>query len=257
MTNYGFTQTPAKSEAVRVNGKNIYYEVYGEGEPLILLHGYTSSSKAWKSYISDFESNFKVYLVDLTGHGKSDAFKSELSIPSVGEDLNALFAHLELERVKAIGFSYGGDVLYQLALINPQAIESMIVIGSLGSWDVNNHPEWQEYFAYENIAQFEWIRFHHNSEEQIRAILEQFNNYTVRLSDEQLQNISIRTLIMLGDDDAGMPLEEVLRVRKHLPESDLWILPNVSHGVHEGEYKEEFVKRAKKFFAEKTSTEEH
>ncbi|MGB1242680.1 MAG: alpha/beta fold hydrolase [Chitinophagales bacterium] len=247
MSNTIFPQTPKKAEAVLVNGKTIYYEVYGEGEPLFLLHGFTLSSKSWLPYIQDFEQEYEVYVVDLTGHGKSEAFKEDLSIKSVAEDLNALIQYLELDKIQAIGFSFGGDVLYQLALLKPPLIKSMITIGAVGTWSINDFPEYQKIFTFENRGNFPWLKTAHETDDKIRALMNQFKNYIVKLSKEELQSIEPEVLIMIGDDDDGMDFEEVVRVKKNLPKSDLWILPNVSHGAHEGETKEDFILKAKAF----------
>ena len=249
MATQTFSQIPRKSESVMVNGKSIYYEVYGEGEPLFLLHGYTLSSQSWLPYVEDFDNEYEVYLVDLTGHGKSEAFKEDLSIKSVAEDLNLLVQHLKLDKMKAIGFSLGGDVLYQLALLNPSLIESMITIGAVGTWTVKDFPEYQEAFTFENRANFPWLVPFHVTDHRIKVLMEQFNNYTVSLSDEELQSIQPEVLIMIGDDDEGMDFEEVARVKKNLPNSDIWILPNVAHGAHEGETKDEFIMKARIFLA--------
>lgn len=246
-----FSQSPKKSEVVSVNGKNIYYEVYGEGEPLFLLHGYTLSSKSWLPYVEDFHKEYEVYLIDLTGHGKSEAFKEKLSIKSVAEDLNSLVQHLKLDKIKAIGFSFGGDVLYQLALINPSLIESMITIGAVGTWTVNDFPMYQEILTFENRANFPWLLSYHDNDDQVKAIMDQFKNYTVKVTNEELQTLKPEVLIMIGDDDEGMDLVEVARVKKNLPKSDLWILPNVAHGAHEGETKDEFIIKAKVFLSKK------
>lgn len=251
MPTLNFSQTPKTSESVLVNGKSIYYEVYGKGKPLFLLHGYTLSSKSWLPYVEDFNEEYEVYLVDLTGHGKSEAFKENLSIKSVAEDINALVAYLGLDKIKAIGFSFGGDVLYQLALINPSLIESMITIGAVGTWTVNDFPEYQKAFTFENRANFPWLLPYHETEDKIKALMSQFNNYTVKVTNEELQSIKPEVLIMIGDDDEGMDLEEVARVKKHLPHSDLWVLPNVAHGAHEGETKDEFIIKAKVFLSKK------
>jgi len=251
MPTLNFSQTPKTSESVLVNGKSIYYEVYGKGKPLFLLHGYTLSSKSWLPYVEDFNEEYEVYLVDLTGHGKSEAFKENLSIKSVAEDINALVAYLGLDKIKAIGFSFGGDVLYQLALINPSLIESMITIGAVGTWTVNDFPEYQKAFTFENRANFKWLLPYHETEDKIKALMSQFNNYTVKVTNEELQSIKPEVLIMIGDDDEGMDLEEVARVKKHLPHSDLWVLPNVAHGAHEGETKDEFIIKAKVFLSKK------
>lgn len=245
----GFAQTPKKSESVSVNGKQLYYEIYGSGEPLIMLHGYSLSSSHWKPYVSDFDKDYEVYLIDLTGHGKSEAFKEELSIESVAQDLHALIEYLDLRSLNAIGFSFGGDVLFQLALLNPSLVESMITIGAVGTWSVNDFPQYLESYTFENIDNFKWMRASHSSDEQIKAIMEQFKNYIVSVSDTELQSFQPEVMIMLGDDDIGIALEEVVRVRKHLPKSDLWILPNVPHGAHEGENKGDFIRIAKAFLS--------
>ncbi|WP_020571151.1 alpha/beta fold hydrolase [Neolewinella persica] len=246
-----FSQIPKKSALAFVNGKNIHYEVYGEGEPLLLLHGYTLSSKSWAPYVKEFDKEYEVYLIDLTGHGKSDAFNENLSIKSVAEDLNSLVRHLKLDRIKAIGFSFGGDVLYQLALINPSLIESMITIGAVGTWTINDFPEYRDAFTFENRANFPWLLEAHGTDDKISALMEQFKNYTVSVTTEELKTIKPEVLIMVGDNDEGMDLTEVVRVKNNLPDADLWILPNVAHGAHEGETKEEFILKAKTFLSKK------
>lgn len=242
-------QVPKKSESVSINGKNIYYEVYGKGKPLLLLHGYTLSSQSWLPYVQDFDKEYEVYVIDLTGHGKSDSFKETLSIKGVAKDLSALITYLKLDTIKAIGFSFGGDVLYQLALLKPDLIESMITIGAVGTWSVDDFPEYKEAFTFEKRANFPWITEFHKTDTRIKALMEQFKNYIVKVSTEELQSIKPEVLIMIGDDDEGMDFTEIARVKKNLPNSDLWILPNVAHGAHEGETKAEFILKAKAFFS--------
>ena len=242
-------QTPDISESVVVNGKKIYYERYGEGDPLFFLHGYSLSSQSWLPFVSDFNKKYQVYLIDLTGHGKSEVFKEDLSIKAVAADISALAQYLELERIKAVGFSFGGDVLYQLALLRPNLLEAMITIGAIGTWDVKNFPQFQKGYTYEKRDNFPWLKSSHETDDHVRAILEQFKNYTVHLTNGELQQIQPEVLVMMGDDDEGMDFDEVARAKKHLPKSDIWILPDVSHGAHENENKEVFVLKAKKFFA--------
>lgn len=251
ISNSLLSQTPKKSESIAINGKKLYYEIYGKGKPLFLLHGYTQSSVSWKPYIKDYEKEYELYLIDLTGHGKSEPFKEDLSIRSVAQDLNSLIQYLNLDEIMAIGFSFGGDVLYQLALINPSLIKSMITIGAVGTWTINDFPEYLEAFTYENRANFPWLKTSHSGDENIKAIMSQFKNYTVKVTDKELQSIKPEVLIMIGDDDEGMNLKEVIRVKENLPNSDLWILPNVSHGAHEGETKEEFIIKSKAFLNKK------
>ncbi len=251
MTTATFSQVPKKSESVLINGKMIYYEMHGDGTPLFLLHGYALSSKSWKPYVKDFDKEYEVYLVDLTGHGKSEAFKEDLSIKSVAEDVNSLVHYLKLNKIQAIGFSFGGDILYQLALMNPLLIESMITIGAVGTWTVNDFPAYKKAFTFENRGNFPRLAADHGTDEKIKALMDQFLNYTVRLTNEELQDIKPEVLIILGDDDEGMDFEEVVRVKKNLPKSDLCVLPDVAHGAHEGKTKDEFILKAKAFLSKK------
>ncbi|MEM6735377.1 MAG: alpha/beta hydrolase [Bacteroidota bacterium] len=247
-----YSQTLKKSESVSVNGKTMYYEVYGSGYPLIFLNGYSLSSISWRPYVADFEEEYEVYLIDLTGHGKSEPFKEDLTIKGVAEDLSSLIQYLKLNKIKAIGFSFGGDVLYQLALLNSSLIESMITIGAVGTWDVNDFPQYKKGYNYENRDSFPWLEASHESNEHIKKIMDQFQNYTVYLSNEELRQIRPEVLVMMGDDDEGMDFNQVARIKKHLTKSDIWILPDVSHGAHEGDNKDEFVLKAKKFLSKNT-----
>lgn len=239
--------TPKTAEIVSLNGANIYYEVYGQGEPLILLHGYTQSSRYWLPFIADYVDDFEVYLIDLKGHGKSDPFKEKLSVKSAAREVEALIQHLDLDEIKAIGFSFGGDILFQLALLQPYLIKSMIVIGSSGSWNAQDFPDWIDFLSYENIESLVWMREHQSSEKQIQAILDQFPHYSVSVSDEEMESIRAKILFVLGDQDSSLPLEAVSQAKKKLLNSFLWVLPNTGHDPQEGKNKQEFVVKSKEF----------
>ncbi|XOV94058.1 MAG: alpha/beta fold hydrolase [Bacteroidota bacterium] len=246
VASWSYSQGPKKADNVIIDGKNVYYEVYGEGEPLFLLHGYTGSSKYWIPYVSYFQEEFEVYVVDLQGHGKSDVFDKDWSIRSVAENLNGLIEYLEIDEMKGIGFSYGGDILFQLATLNPTLVKSMVTIGALGSWDIKDFPDWEQRFQYSNLENLKWIKNYQIDDQHIKSMLDLFKNYQVYLTDDELKKIEADVLLVLGDDDDSIPLEEVDRVRKNLPSSDLWILPNSAHGAHKRNL-EEFIRITKSF----------
>ena len=91
------------SETVRLNGVDTYYEVYGEGPPLIFLHGGGQSSKLWHEYVNDFADNFEVYLVDLLGHGRSSPLQDVFSYQTAIDQLLDLFENLKIQQFSAIG----------------------------------------------------------------------------------------------------------------------------------------------------------
>jgi len=129
----------------------------------------------------------------------------------------------------------------------------MVTIGSLGSWSIDDYPEVEKSFTYEIAKDYPWIKGAHKSDEQVRIMFEQFKHYSIRLSNDELKRIKANVLIVSGDDDQGVPLEEVMRSRKYLPNSDLWIIPNVGHGGYDAENKAAFVRASKAFLANKTS----
>ena len=243
-----------RAETVQLNDTQMYYEVYGEGEPLILLHGYTHSSKYWLPYISKFAESYEVYVIDLPGHGRSGPFKKDFSLDWIAEDVNILINYLKLSKIKAIGYSYGGDVLYHLASINPDLIETMITIGSSPNRiGTEVFPELIETFTVENMENLDWIPAYQLNEENIKVMLTEFPKYNSTMTNEQLERIKSRVLIIVGDDDPFVPLDIVMNVKNFLQNSDLLILPNSGHGAHEGEYKDFFVKTAIKYFETPTS----
>ena len=247
----GFSQSPKRAEVISLNGTNIYYEVYGKGEPLIFLHGYALSTKYWLPYIADYINDFEIYLIDLNGHGKSNSSKEKQSVVSVAKDVDALMKHLKLKNINAIGFSYGGNVLFQLALLDSGLINSMISIGACGNWNAIEHPDFLEILSYKNIDNLKWIREHQSSEAQIKVLLDQLVDRTAAsISDKELKRIQTKTLMVLGDRDNVIPLESAAFARKYLSKSYLWILPNTEHGAHEGKNKIDFVRVSKEFLGQ-------
>lgn len=237
--------SPNKTEIVSVDGSRTYYEVYGSGPSLFLLHGYGLSSKSWAPYVADFAHHYTVYLVDLPGHGRSEPFKRRFSIVSAANNFNVLIDYLGLDSIRAIGFSYGGDVLFQLAAINTPLLHSMIAIGAIGRWDVSEHPNLQKIYTAKNVD----ITDYHADEDQISSIFEQFRNYAVNVTDAQLSATTAEVLLVLGDNDPNLPLQKVNHVREKLSKSNLWILPNVSHSAHEGPNRREFTRIAIEFLS--------
>lgn len=242
--------TPKITEKVTLEGSSIYYEVYGKGEPLFLLHAFTQSSISWLPFVNEYVSDYEVYLVDLKGHGKSGLFTEKVSVKSAAEDLKALIEYLNLDRIKAIGYSYGGEILFQLALLDPELIKSMIIVGSCGTWNAKDFPDFVEYLSYKNINNLPWIREQQTSEEQVISILNQVPNYAITLSEEELKGIKTTTLLVTGDKDPATPLKCVLKTKNNLPDAYLWVVPNTEHGAHKDENKEEFIRISKEFLSD-------
>lgn len=242
------TITPKKHERVNINGLEIYYEVYGKGQPLLLLHGFTQSSIAWQKYIKEYYNDFEVYLIDLRGHGKSSKFEKQFSVRAASEDILSLIKQLNIDKIKGIGLSFGGDVLLELSSMSPELVEAMVIIGANGNWDSQNFPSMLNTFNYNNIEKFQWIRdYHSGGEEQIKGILNQLANYKIKLTDEELKRIKAKTLLVLGDKAEQISLDSVVQLHQTLNDSQLWVVPNTGHYAHDGDNKTEFLRLSKAF----------
>jgi steroid delta-isomerase-like uncharacterized protein len=242
-----FSQTPKKAETILVNATRVYYEVYGQGAPLFFLHGFTHSSKSWLPYLRDYVDDFEVYLVDLKGHGKSSPFAETLSIESAARDVDGLIKHLQLNSINAIGYSYGGDILFQLALLHPGLIQSMVVVGACGICNMQYFPKWIDFLSYDNIDNLPWMREVHSNEEQIKSILTQVVNYNVTVSEAEFRSIHARVLLVIGDCEDSILWEDILKAKNNLPNASLWVVPNTGHGAHKENNKDDFVRISKQF----------
>jgi pimeloyl-ACP methyl ester carboxylesterase len=249
LTMNSYPQKPNRAETIDLKGIQTYYEVYGRGKPLFLLHGFTQSSQSWKQFIPEYDNEYEVYLVDLMGHGKSSPFIEKVSLRSAAQNLSDLIEYLGLESINAIGYSYGGEILFQLALINPNLIKTMIVVGSCGTWNAKEFPEFVEYLSYKNLENLTWMHDQQTSEERIRNILDQVPNYFVNLSEDELKSIKSRTLLVVGDSDYTVPLECTIRTKTNMPNAFLWIVPNTGHRVHLDSNKYQFINTSKEFLS--------
>jgi len=243
----GYSQNPKKADTIELNGLHTYFEVYGNGDPLFLLHGFTQSSKSWIPFITEYSNEHEIYLVDLMGHGKSSPFTEELSIRSAAQNLKDLIESLELDSINAIGYSYGGEILFQLALLEPDLIQSMIIIGSCGSWEAKDFPEFVDYLSYKNIGNLPWMYEQQMNEDRIKNILEQFPDYSVTVSESELKSIKTKTLFIVGDNDPAVQLDCVIQAKTNIPHAFLWIVPNTEHGVHTGKNRNLFLETSKDF----------
>lgn len=256
-----FGQLPKSTETVKVNGIDMYYEVYGEGEPLLLLHGWTQSSRFWAEYIPTYAQHFKVFAIDLRGHGRTSQVTSDFTIEKSSKDILALLDYLKIKKIKAIGLSYGGLTLLELASSNPERIASMILIGASHNYDGGENSEGDTTFSYENLPPAfieELNKIHHHGESQIRALFDPNLNYKINLSDVKLNAFNFRTLIVHGDRDEILGVDAALALYRKIPNSELWIVPNTGHIAIMGSSQKSFLTASLQFLTmdnnEKTDT---
>ncbi|MCJ7514710.1 MAG: alpha/beta hydrolase [Dehalococcoidia bacterium] len=113
---------------LRVNNTGIYCEVTGQGEPLLFIHGLTSSSRSWKKQVSLFSQHYRVITFDIRGHGRSDKPMEPYSIELFAADTGELLRTLGAGSTHVVGFSMGGMVAFQLAVDAPELVRSLVAV---------------------------------------------------------------------------------------------------------------------------------
>jgi len=112
---------------MEIDNIKLYYEITGEGQPLLLIHGLGSSSRDWEKQVPVFSERYMVITFDVRGHGRSDKPRGPYSIPLFADDLASLMRKLGIAQANIVGISMGGMIAYQLAASNPELIKSLIV----------------------------------------------------------------------------------------------------------------------------------
>ncbi len=251
ISRHSFGQSPIKTETINVNGIDMYYEVYGRGEPLFLLHGWTQSSQFWSEFIPTYAEHFKVHAIDLRGHGKTSQLTDDFTIKKASEDVLKLMDKLKIEKAKAIGLSFGGLALLELAVSNPERLESIILIGTSHSYDGGENTDLDNAFSYENLPESfikELKKIHFGGESQIKKLFNPNLNYRINIDDEDLKSLKTKTLIVNGDHDEIMGITPAITLHENLPNSELWIVPNTGHVAIIGANQGSFLVNSVQFF---------
>jgi pimeloyl-ACP methyl ester carboxylesterase len=115
-----------------VNGLEMYYEVHGSGEPVVLLHGaFMTITSNWAGWIDELSKTRKVIAVEMQGHGRTADIARELNSENHADDVAALLKYLKLSRADLIGYSMGGGVAMQVAVRHPDQVRRVVVISSV------------------------------------------------------------------------------------------------------------------------------
>ncbi len=115
-----------------MNGVHLHVEVGGQGSPLLLLHGFTGSTRTWDPFIPDLRTRHTTVAVDLLGHGRSDAPEesSRYLIDRTVEDLVSLLSALDMPRAAVLGYSMGGRIALALAAEHPEKVSLLVIEGA-------------------------------------------------------------------------------------------------------------------------------
>jgi pimeloyl-ACP methyl ester carboxylesterase len=239
---------PVKSGYAPVNGSKVYYEVYGKGRPLVLLHGaFYTIALNWAQLIPELSKTRKVIAIELQGHGHTPYSDRKLSITALASDVEAVMDYLKIDSADVGGYSMGGSVAYQFAVQSPKRLRKLVIISStyksdgwlpaINSAFDNFKPELFDNTplktAYDAVApdKTKWRKF---LEQMFVFAKEPFN-----VGDSNIAKIAAPVLIISGDND-GLDKIELIKTYQLLgggvaadlgpvPKSQLAIVPSQGH----------------------------
>ena len=238
----------------------MYYELRGNGPPLVLLHGGFGASGDWK-YLFDLDQlaeSFQLIVPDLRGHGRSrDTANAKLLIRRCALDVFALLDSFGIETFRAVGLSLGAKTLLPyMATQQPQRVGSMVLVSPAPYFPAEARAIQRSMsFETQPPAHLALLREKHpGSDEQIRQLIGYANQWADEYDDmsftsASMSRITAHTLIVYGDRDELYPVELALEMYRAMPDAALWVLPNAGHGpVFDPPVREEFVRRVRLFF---------
>ncbi|RYY09089.1 MAG: alpha/beta hydrolase, partial [Chitinophagaceae bacterium] len=239
---YGMNEKAGKW--MKIRGINMYYETYGQGEPLLIIHGNGGSIDNFRYQIPYFERSYRVILADSRGHGKTTDNGDSLSYEMMADDYATLLTELKIDSAYVIGWSDGGINGLLLAMRHPQKVKMLAITGANLSPDTSAvHP-----FA------FNWAQNYNKSlakqplNDTVKAMRKQAHllSYEPNIAVAELKKVKCPTLVISGDQDVILA-KHTLLIAQNIPKANLWIVPNSGHSVPIT-YKDEFNKTVDRFF---------
>jgi pimeloyl-ACP methyl ester carboxylesterase len=234
------------------NDLSMYYEVHGEGPPLILLHGAYLTADTMRPLVPGLAETRQVIVPEMQGHGRTADVDRPITYEQMADDTAALARHLELEQADVVGYSMGGGTALQVAIRHPALVRRLVVASAGFSYDGMSAEALAlfpsitpEMFA-GSPRETEYVRLAPNPEDfpTLVAKLKTLHTTDFAWPEEDIRGIAAPTLVVLGDSD-GIRLEHAVEMFKlrgggvmgdlaGLPESQLAVLPGTTHLVPPG-----------------------
>ncbi len=121
---------PVSSGYADVNGIKLYHEIYGEGEPLVLIHGGLTTIGEMQGWVQPLAKTRRVIAVEMQGHGRTADTHRPMNFPTLGDDIAVLLDHLEIPKADLVGHSFGGASALRAAIQQPEKVRRLVVISS-------------------------------------------------------------------------------------------------------------------------------
>jgi pimeloyl-ACP methyl ester carboxylesterase len=229
-----------KSAYSEVNGLKMYYEIHGEGNPLVLIHGGGSTIETtFGRIIPLLKKKRQLIAVELQAHGHTNDRDAFLSFEQDAADLATLLGNLKISKADFLGFSNGGQTAIELALHYPQLVNKLILASTFYKRSAAPDQFWEGFDG----AKIEWMpevlkEAYLKATNSETGLLNMFNKDVRRMKtfkgweDEQIRSIKANTLVINGNQDVGS-LEHAVEMCNTIPSCELAVFPG-GHGTYLG-----------------------
>jgi len=224
-----FGSNPAVGKTFTHDGVKLYYEIYGTGEPLLLVHGNGSSIGELKAQIDHFRKHYRVIAMDSRDHGKSGDSLDKLSYEKMTDDLAALLDHLQTGPVYVLGWSDGGIEALLLGIRHPAKVKKIAAMAA--NLNPNEEALYPEFIALVKSMMASMPAAEKETPEGKRELkVTQMMFDEPHIETNALEAITAPTLVLASDHDLIRD-EHTLEIFHHIPNSQLCIFPNATHMI--------------------------
>lgn len=223
---------PVASGYAPVNGIKIWYATFGQGAPVILLHGGLSNSDYWGRQVPVLARHYRVIVMDSRGHGRSSRDARPFGYDLMASDVLALMDFLKIPKAALVGWSDGAIIGLDIAIRHPERLTKLFAFAAnsdpSGVKDIEKSPV---FTAFIERARKEYEKLSPTPKEydafvaQITKMWETQPHFT----DADLAGIKVPTWIVDADHDEAIKRENTLYMADHIPDSGLLLLPETSH----------------------------
>lgn len=236
-----YGNNPKAGKYVKVEDAKLYYEVYGAGRPLLLLHGDTFGYIAeFEQYIPLLARHFKVIAPGMRGHGKSELGTKKYSYKLFAEDALAVLRQEKIDSVTIVGFSAGAITAYYLAAYHPEQVKKVVAMAGALDSTAYRKEVWQQFKTRYTGDDFEKmlpelvkarkaLMPKPNSYNELIEKLRDSWNEPVYVEKEIAAAIKCPLLTVAGDRDEYFKTESFVAIHNLIPYSQLAIIPNCNH----------------------------
>lgn len=235
-----YGNNPETGKYIQTDDAKIYYEIYGRGEPLLLIHGSLYGYiDEFSSVLPDLIQKFKVIAVALRGHGKSEIGNQDFSYRLFVEDIVKILDNEEIDSTSIIGFSSGAITAVKIATVYPERVIKVVSIaGALGAVD----KRYEMVKKQQEMTGEEFVKKAKGFVDNRKKLMPEPNRFiefydklkvahldSIWISDEDASEIMAPILIIGGDRDEYFDIKAFDRMYSLIPNSRLLIVPNSGH----------------------------